>query len=455
MTNRFLPALFIASCALAPAPALAEQEDVAQLRAEIARLRGALESMEARLNKVEAAPAPAAGAAPAPMAAAAKPAPASAEPQTTIDWKGAPQFKRSDGLAFKPRGRLQLDTNNISRPEGNSAPTLGWSADVRRAYLGVDGALGGGFGYRLEVDFASGNAQFTDAWMTYENGPLTLTLGHHRITTLEDMTSDLDTSFLERAAYTQAFGIERRLGFSAEYSKGAFQISTGIFSDDLETLGSGITSNAFSLDTRIVAMPKLGETQLHFGGSVHYRELNDVATAVRYRARPAARTTDMRFVDTGAFSATGETGYGLEFALVRGPIHVATEAFWQKVARPGLADPTFFGGYGEIGYVIAGAKGRPYRDGAFGTMKPTRGIDKGGSGAWQINARYDWLDLNDTGVIGGKQRTYGASLVWVPIEHIKFLANYQRVEVSDTPVLAGSQNAYGVDVFGLRAQYDF
>ncbi len=408
--------------------------------------------MEARLNKVETAPAPAP--APAPLAASATPPPA-AELPTKIQWRGAPQFTRSDGLMFKPRGRLQLDMNHISRPSGNNAPTLGWSADVRRAYLGVDGAVGGGFGYRLEVDFASGNAQFTDAWMTYETGPLTLTLGHHRMTTLEDVTSDLDTSFLERAAYTQAFGLERRLGFSAEYSKGIFLIGAGIFSDDLETLGSGITANGYSLDSRIVAMPKLGDTQLHFGGSVHHRELNDVATSLRYRARPAARTTDVRFVDTRVFSATAETGYGLEFGLAHGPIHVASEAYWQKVARPGLADPTFFGGYGEIGYVIAGAKGRPYRDGAFGTIKPIRGLDKGGSGAWQINARYDWLDLNSAGINGGTQSTYGASLIWVPIEHIKFMANYVRVQVSDTPILAGTQDDYGADVFGLRAQYDF
>ena len=356
---------------------------------------------------------------------------------------------------FKPRGRLQFDSNHVSRPAGNNAATLGWSADVRRAFLGVDGALGGGFGYRLEFDFASGTPQFTDAWITYETGALTLTLGHHRMTTLEDVSSDLDTSFLERASFMQAFGFERRLGFLAEYSKGSFLLSAGVFSDDLETLGSGVNANSYSLETRIVAMPKLGDTQLHIGGSLRHRELNDLTTTLRYRARPAARTTDVRFVDTRAFSATAETGYGLELGMVRGPIHVVSEAYWQKVARPGLADPTFFGGYGEIGYVIAGAKGRSYRDGAFGSIKPTRGLDKGGSGAWQINARYDFLDLNRAGVIGGKQRSYGASLIWVPIEHMKFLANYVRVQVSDTPILAGTQDDYGSDVFGLRAQYDF
>ena len=349
MNKRLLLSLLATSCAIAPSPAFAQSEDIAELRAEIARLRSALQGMEARLNKVETAPAPAAALAPAaapapaPLAASAAPTPA-AELPTKIQWKGAPQFTRSDGLMFKVRGRLQFDSNHVSRPAGNGAATLGWSADVRRAFLGVDGALGGGFGYRLEFDFASGSPQFTDAWITYETGALTLTLGHHRMTTLEDVSSDLDTSFLERAAFIQAFGFERRLGLSAEYSKDIFLLSAGIFSDDLETLGSGISANSYSLETRLVAMPKLGETQLHFGGSVHHRELNDVATTVRYRARPAARTTDVRFVDTRAFSATAETGYGLEFGMARGPIHVASEAYWQKVARPGLADPTFFGG---------------------------------------------------------------------------------------------------------------
>ena len=99
--------------------------------------------------------------------------------------------------------------------------------------------------------------------------------------------------------------------------------------------------------------------------------------------------------------------------------------------------------------------GRPYRNGTFGAIKPTSGLDKGGAGAWQINLRHDWLDLNDRGVLGGTQRMIGGSLVWVPVEHVKFVANYMRVQVRDTPVLAGGRSDYGADVFGLRAQYDF
>jgi phosphate-selective porin OprO/OprP len=444
--------------AISPASVLAQtSSDVEAMRAEISRLRAELESLEARLGKVEGAgstqavPAQAAATPPSPVPAVDK-----AKPETAIEWRGAPQLSTTDGRSFKPRGRLQLDSNVVSRPMGITAPTLGWSSDVRRAYLGVDGKLGGGIGYRLEVDFATGDVQLTDAWLTYEKGPLTFTLGHHRVTTLEDLTSDLETSFLERAAFTQAFGFERRLGFSASYEAGDVQVTAGVFSDDLGTLGtSGVTTNSYSFDGRIVFMPKVGDTQLHFGGSAHYRALNDLTNSLRYRARPGARTTDVRFVDTGTFSAKNETGYGVEFAALRGPIHVAAEGFWQKVDRPVVSDASFFGAYGEIGYVFAGGSGRGYRDGVFTSIKPQRGIDKGGTGAWQINLRADWLNLNNGLIIGGRQQSWGASLVWVPIERVKFLANYLRSDISDTPVRAGSLNDYSVDVFGLRAQYEF
>ncbi len=453
MQTNLLP--FFAAALLAPGQALAgPNENANALRAEIALMRAQIDQLEARLGAVEAEEASVAGANVAAGGGSVPPANA-VEATPPIAVAVARPAGSTSSVTFKPRGRLQLDSSHVSRPEGINAPTLGWSTDVRRAYLGAEGKLGGGFGYRMEVDVATGSAQLTDAWLTYGKGPLTITLGHHRITSLEDVTSDLDTSMLERAAFTQAFGLERRLGLSASYGAGDLLVTAGLFADDLETLGAGETANSYSLDGRLVYMPRVGKAQLHFGGSVHHREMNDLTDALRYRARPGARTTDMRFVDTGLFSATAETGYGLELAAVRGPVHVAAEGFWQRVARPGLSAPTFFGGYGEIGYVFAGGTGRPYKKGAFGTVAPTRGLDKGGAGAWQINLRHDWLDLSDRGIQGGSQRMFGASLVWVPVEHVKFLANYLRVEVRDTPVLAGGRSDYGANVFGLRAQYDF
>jgi len=451
---KFFPPLFTATALFTPGQAFAGLGGDAAASREISRMSAQFDELEAQFKEAEQKDAYTQG---TDMSGNGDPA-LSASGGPRFQLPGAPvttQPARIENMTFKPRGRLQLDSNSISHPAGIDAPTPGWSADVRRAYLGVEGKLGGDFGYRLEVDVATGSAQFTDAWLTYGKGPLTVTLGHHRITSLEDVTSDLDTSMLERAAFTQAFGMERRLGLSASYGVNNLFVNVGIFADDAETLRAGGASNSYSADGRLVYMPRIDNTQLHFGGSLHHRELNDLTSVLRYRARPGARTTDLRFVDTGLISATAETGYGLEFAAVHGPVHVAMEGFWQRVARPGLTAPTFFGGYGEIGYVFAGGAGRPYKKGVLGTVVPVLGLNKGGAGAWQVNFRHDWLNLRDRGINGGTQRIFGASLVWVPVEYVKFIANYLRVEVRDTPVLAGGRSDYGANVFGLRAQYHF
>ena len=38
-------------------------------------------------------------------------------------------------------------------------------------------------------------------------------------------------------------------------------------------------------------------------------------------------------------------------------------------------------------------------------LAPRKGIDQGGIGAIEVNVRYDYLDLIDKGIVGGKQRT--------------------------------------------------
>jgi hypothetical protein len=45
-------------------------------------------------------------------------------------------------------------------------------------------------------------------------------------------------------------------------------------------------------------------------------------------------------------------------------------------------------------------------------------------GAVQVNARYDWLDLSDAGIVGGRQQIAGASALWIPTDYVRFIVNY-------------------------------
>ncbi|MGH6694141.1 OprO/OprP family phosphate-selective porin [Sphingopyxis sp.] len=425
-------------------------EEAAQLRAELAALKAKVQTLETRLDTATAPPAPA----PAPVTTPAPPS-VTAKPATEISWKGAPEIKTADGWSFKPRGRIQLDVASIDAPAGVTGIRGGTATEFRRVYLGVDGKIPGGFSYRIEADVANSSVELTDVYLSYGTGPLSVTAGQIKpFTGLDDMTSDLFTSTMERAAFVSAFGFERRVGLSAQYKGKALLLQGGVFGDNAVDLSD--SNHSMSFDGRVVFMPKLGNTQLHLAASGHFRDPNDPAATGRYRARPFVHTTDVRLVDTGLIDVSKERGLGLEGAVLSGPFHAAGEAYWHTVKRTGASDPTFFGGYAEVGMVLTKGDARGYKDGAFDRLKPSKPITAGGIGAIEVNARYDHLDLNDAGIVGGQQKTALIGLVWSPIDYIRITANYGKLWIDDARIpTATGDRSYTADTFGLRTQVDF
>ena len=451
-TVRWLAASAMATVMLAGSPAMAQSAaapisaaEAADLRAEIARLRAEVDRLSARLD---AAPAPIAPAlvtpVPTPPGAVIAAAPAPTPAPTSAP--AAPSVRL--------RGRLQLDTGTVSAPAGLNDRGLGWSSEIRRAYLGVDGTITGGFSYRIEADFADNDVTLTDAYLSWARGDTTVTLGQHKsFSSFEDQSSDLFTSLMERAQFNSAFGFERRVGLSIAQTAGMVRVEAGIFTDDVDALVND-EANGWSVDGRVSIAPRIGDQQLHLGLSAHSRDFNDSQPTARYRTRPFLHSTNSRFVDTGEFAATGEYSFGVETAAIMGRLHWAGEAHWMHARRAGLADPGFFGGYAELGLFLTDDR-RTYRRGTLDRPTVTRPVGSGGLGAWEVNARYDFLDLTDGGIMGGQQSQYGLSLVWHPVGSVRFTANYVRIETDDASLPINGDRDYGADAFGLRAQFDF
>ena len=448
MRKDIFVAALLAATAFTPGRAAAQQ-DAGTLAAELAAMRAKIDSLEAKVKELEGAQQKTAAAAPS--------------------WKGAPQLEdKKSGWSFKPIGRIQYDIGHVGRPEGLIDGGLGFASELRRARIGVEGTIPGGFGYKVELDFADNEVEVTDAYLSYEaSKTVGLTIGqHNNFQSLEELTSSRFLSFMERAAFTDAFNFERRVGLSARLSHGAFLANAGVFTDNIEDLsnaqdaaGLGDENDAMSVDARIVFAPKIGGTQLHLGGSAHHRDNRDTAAAgpaTRYRQRPFLHTSNSRFLSTPGLRVDAETNYGLEAGAATGPFHLAGEVHWLQadLLAPGR-DPRFFGGYAEAGYYFTGET-RGYRGGRWDRTKVLKPVGAGGLGALQLNLRYDYLDLNDAGVIGGKQSGYEASLIWIPQDHVRFYLNYGRMQYEDAALPAGGGDRnYGIDVFGARAQVDF
>jgi phosphate-selective porin OprO/OprP len=308
----------------------------------------------------------------------------------------------------------------------------------------------------VEADIADG-ISLTDVYLNYGTGPVTITAGQVKpFWGLEEMTSDLFTSFMERSTISQAFGFERRVGLSAQYAGKEVLLQGGVFGANAEDLNDHL-NKSISVDGRVVWMPKLGDdVQLHLGGSAHMRNLNQDDGEVRYRARPGTHTTSFRLVDTGDIASRGERSFGLEASLQKGPFHATAEGYWQKLRRLDGPNPTFFGGYAEVGMVLTPGDKRSYKAGAYDRLSPSNPINKGGMGAFEVNARYDHLDLNDKDIVGGTQKGAWLSVVWAPIDYVRLTANYGKLWINDAAIAtADGDRNYSADTFGLRTQVDF
>lgn len=367
-----------------------------------------------------------------------------------------PSAKKPDAASqwqLKPRWRVQYDVANIDGPDGLAG--TGNLQDIRRARVGFDLKMPSGFAARVETELTTDPIELTDAYLQWSDKRFKVILGQQKAQLpLDEENSNLNISFLERAAFVSAFGYSRRTGISGQYTSGDWVVSGGIYTDPLILLND-VANNSTSVDFRTYWSPQLADTKLHLAASYHWRDLNDVGLATtRYRSRPALRITDTRYIATPALQVNKEQRYGLEAAAVHGRFHIAAETHWLKAQREGLNDPTFFGAYAEFGVFLT-RDSRPLKGGMFGAIKPSKPVGGGGLGAVQLNLRYDYLDLNNRALIGGQQNGYLASLIWTPAENFRLMGQYARLKYTDAAIAVAGDRSYSVDVLGVRGQMSF
>ncbi|WP_309602140.1 porin [Sphingomonas sp.] len=483
--------------------AIAEAQPVDELQSKIELLQAQVEALQDALEGVK-----------------------SAQVKATPSWKGAPLFEDKEaGWSFKPRGRLQFDVGFVGNPDDDIRNrNLGFNTRARRIRLGVEGTIPGGFGYKGEVDYANGSVGFGDVIITYAPAgkPFNFTIGNHEtLNGLEQISSSRFLSFVERAAFDDAFINTRRIGLSAGFVNKAntFRFNAGIFS--AHTIDSSLDNDGWIGAARATYSPLMGSNQLHFGANFQHRNFqsNNGATVnsqaggepsanqrVRYRARPFSQLTDQRFVNTDFFAAKSDNIFGLEFAGIFKSLHIAAEGQYTVANAYDRGDtlvagtdpldlfsttsvfvpngnPSFWGGYAEVGYYFTGET-RGYKNGLWDRTKVLKPFSKGGWGALQLNGRVDYLDLDSdrlkngctnnfvTGVCtgapalsrGGKQLGFLASLVWIPEDYMRFYLQYSHAQITGGPFAATVQSTstkpidereYGSNTVAARAQIDF
>ena len=369
---------------------------------------------------------------------------------------------------------------------GNSAATF-----LRRARLRADGELFGMFDFVIEYDFANASDENSgqeppsfsnltsspspaNVWLQMRDVPF---LGNVRIgyqlkpIGMINNASQADLPFMERPDNADAFyapfdggytlGVTSRNWIESErlaWTIGVFRPSTNVFA---------VTLNKYAYGARITGTPWYendGQRLVHLGFGIFGGELPE--DELRVRARPELRNGPgfavPVMVDTGQVPGSVQHTIGPEFALVCGPLTVQAEWAGQWLTDAsvnGQPQGTLFfqGGYLEVLWFLTGEH-QEYnkRDGVFGRVVPLRDFTwKRGScsglGAWQVGARFSYVNLNDKVVQGGQIYDWTFGLTWFLNPNVKFQANY-IVEHRDGPTGTPVGWFNGV---GLRAAFVF
>jgi phosphate-selective porin OprO/OprP len=286
---------------------------------------------------------------------------------------------------------------------------------------------------------------------------------------MDGLTSVKDLTFLERAL-PFAFLPFRQIGFGVfDHSRDeTITWAASVYRFPTDAFGGNVGDNGgVGMATRGTFAPWItrdGRQLIHLGGGYSGGDpANDV---VRYRNQPeffisetggadlvpiGVPTNVPPFVDTGAIPTHTFHLFSVEGGLVLNSLYMQSEVLYAVIDRIDQPTTSFSGAYAQAGYFLTGEI-RPYNrtNGVFGRVKPLDNFGHGGCGAWELAARWSYLDLNDEDIAGGRLNDVTVGVNWYLNSNTKFQFNWIQAFL-DNPAF-GDSNA---DIFAFRGQVDF
>lgn len=339
-------------------------------------------------------------------------------------------------------GRIQVDTTYYD----DDNVKLGRGTEFRRARLFAEGEIADDWSYKSQIDFAGNGTTLKDVYVRYSGFDFgTITIGQFKQEfSLSELTSSKYGTFIERALPVTAFSLSRRIGVGLSGDQGAWHYAASVFGQE-ESDSEGV-NEGYGAAGRLTYGPKVGENQLHFGAAANYQDAPNSDNEWRVRTRPESHQTSTRYVDTGNLADVNSiTTFGGEAAWVRGPFSLQGEYMMQGVDRDGGSDPDFSGWYAYASWFLNGDVTRSYKGGQFGRTKATN--------AWELALRYSTIDLDDSGVNGGKENNVTASVNYYVNPYLRFMLNGVFIDAKDTPVLGGGDDKPTAVIFRVATDF--
>lgn len=418
-------------------------------------------------------------------------------------------------------GRVQLDGVALSAPDLVLGGVGDQDAvDFRRARIRIDGTMYYTMQWAAEFDFVNafdsdptnpadnvnafgGDAIHTvaptDLWWDFSELPVlgNLRLGNQKEPIgLEHIQSSRFLDFMERSFLQDAFFGPFNNGFSpgvmvhsynesetVTWQYGAYRNTQNVFAYDTG-------DSEYAVTGRLTCVPWSAcedRELVHLAVAGSYRGLDqdeEVSTGnIRVRSRASLRNgpgpLNPTIADTnfaGRIFADNQLLLNPEMAYVHGPWLFQSEycggwinggTFTPIGGAPVDPGQVFFqGSYVNVLYFLTGEH-RAYdrHEARFARVIPNENAMRlkdgtlTGLGAWQVGARYGFLDLNDAGIAGGYIQDLTLGLNWFLNPHAKlqfnFIADHVDNRLRNNAGVVTAVNDAFLTGFGMRFACDF
>jgi len=334
-------------------------------------------------------------------------------------WKlfqGAPKIKSDNGNYWKVRGRILWDTASISETPNGGTKNKFTDSEFRTARIGITGK-NGTVKYKAEVDFAGSKTTakaVNIVWADTDIVPFYVKVGQMKAgNTMEEATSSLHSTFIERGMVTDAVGLDRRLGLELGKAGDNYSLMVGVWGNSVNGAADGNPANTI-LGARASYAPVLEKDRLvHLGAFLRHTDKQRGAPK-----RSARWGTHLATEKVKPVLGDNAVLYGLEAATAHGPFHTQAEFMIEDGDIGSLS-----GGFIQAGYFLTGET-RTYKAGSgkFDRTKPLNPLSKGGVGGLEVAARFDTLDARKAG--DEKVDAWTLGLTWYPESHLRVKLNY-------------------------------
>lgn len=380
----------------------------------------------------------------------------------SADTDGIHYRTEDNRLRWTLGGRLHLD-GGAGQANGPALDETSFLAGrVRRARFELGVTVDRFWNFDAQVDAADRDRPIANLNIGYTGlSHAAFTFGNFQAPfSLENVMSSNDITFMERSL---ADIIVPRRNFGAAMSLDG-ERWTAAFAVVGGNINEGIADQGVAVQGRVTYTPlKEDDHVLHFGLSGSYRAL-DPAQEISFNAGPESRIYAASVLEVDPVrDARKLARAGLEFAYLNQAFRMQGEYVVAHAEQDGRRDSTFHAGYLMAAYVLTGqvqkyslVPDKKRRDVGYAAFSGPELADKdcvsnGGTGAWEVAARYSILDLGGRDD-GGQLQDVTLGLNWYPEKNVRIMGNYIHAFVDQ---YSSDRPRGDIDIVQARLQIAF